>query len=217
MSFKFNPFTGNLDDTGTAPSAGIGGSTGSTDNAILRADGTGGATLQGSTIRVTDTGNMQFGGATSSEAMLKPVTHGVAGLDFRLADDSNYAQTYNGGWYTYQDTFLAGIGVGDVTHLRLSSAVDLPWTSTDASGVVDTALVRTAAGVVEVNNGTAGQSGVLLLRGRAFANLPASPVAGMVTTVTDSNTATWGATIAGGGANTVLAFYNGSNWTVFPK
>jgi hypothetical protein len=53
-----------------------------------------------------------------------------------------------------------------------------------------------------------------LLRGRTFANLPGTPVAGMLATVTDSNTATWGATIAGGGANNVLARYNGTNWTV---
>jgi len=37
-----------------AASAGIGGSTGSTDNAVLRADGTGGATLQDSTFCIPD-------------------------------------------------------------------------------------------------------------------------------------------------------------------
>lgn len=50
-------------------------------------------------------------------------------------------------------------------------------------------------------------------QGVAFASLPAG-VAGMTAYVTDSNTATWAATIAGGGANKVLAFYNGTNWTV---
>lgn len=89
--------------------------------------------------------------------------------------------------------------------------------SSDASASADAALARPQAGVVEVNNGTAGQSGVLLLRGRTFANLPASPITGMMATVTDSNTTTWGATIAGGGANTVLAFWNGSAWTVAAK
>lgn len=47
-----------------------------------------------------------------------------------------------------------------------------------------------------------------------FANLPASPAVGMYAVVTDSNTVTWGATIAGGSTHKVLAFYNGSNWTV---
>lgn len=48
----------------------------------------------------------------------------------------------------------------------------------------------------------------------AYASLPASPVMGDLYVVTDSNTATWGATIAGGGANVVLAWFNGTNWTV---
>lgn len=47
-----------------------------------------------------------------------------------------------------------------------------------------------------------------------FANRPATPIEGMLVTVTDSSTATWGATITGGGANRVLAYYNGTNWTV---
>lgn len=50
--------------------------------------------------------------------------------------------------------------------------------------------------------------------GITFANVPGTPVAGMTVYITDSSTATWGATIAGGGANKVLAWYNGTNWTV---
>lgn len=50
----------------------------------------------------------------------------------------------------------------------------------------------------------------------AFASLPTAST-GMMATVTDSNTATWGATIAGGGANNVQARYNGVNWTVVGK
>lgn len=51
----------------------------------------------------------------------------------------------------------------------------------------------------------------------AFASVPATPVEGMLVGVTDSNTAAWGANIAGGGANHVLAYYNGTNWTVAGK
>lgn len=47
-----------------------------------------------------------------------------------------------------------------------------------------------------------------------FASLPASPTVGMKRCITDSNTVVWGATIAGGGANKVLAWFNGTNWTV---
>ena len=42
------------DGTWSTVSAGVGGSTGSTDNAVLRADGTGGATLQASAVVIPD-------------------------------------------------------------------------------------------------------------------------------------------------------------------
>lgn len=48
----------------------------------------------------------------------------------------------------------------------------------------------------------------------AFTGLPATPTEGDLRIVTDSNTATWGATIAGSGANRVLGYFNGTNWTV---
>lgn len=50
-----------------------------------------------------------------------------------------------------------------------------------------------------------------------FANCNASPVEGMLCAITDSTTTTWGATITGGGANHVIGYYNGTNWTVFGK
>jgi hypothetical protein len=55
------------------------------------------------------------------------------------------------------------------------------------------------------------------ITGVVFASLPGTPVAGEVAYVTDSDTVVWGATIAGGSTNKVLAFYNGTNWTVAGK
>lgn len=46
------------DGTWATPSAGIGGSTGSTDNRALRADGTGGATVQSSGVTINDDSSM---------------------------------------------------------------------------------------------------------------------------------------------------------------
>lgn len=46
-----------------------------------------------------------------------------------------------------------------------------------------------------------------------YADLP-SPKTGMIACVGDSTVATWGGIIAGGGTNTVLAFYDGTNWVV---
>lgn len=59
-------------------------------------------------------------------------------------------------------------------------------------------------------------SKVFKLTPMAFADLPVG-AEGMMTWVNDSSTATWGATIAGGGVNKVLAVYNGTNWTCAGK
>jgi hypothetical protein len=47
-----------------------------------------------------------------------------------------------------------------------------------------------------------------------FANLPYPFAVGQIAVVTDSTVNTWGSTIAGSGVHTVLAWSNGSNWTV---
>ena len=47
-----------------------------------------------------------------------------------------------------------------------------------------------------------------------YANRIASAVDGDMMYFTDSTTSTYGATIAGGGANHVLGLYNGTNWIV---
>ena len=55
------------------------------------------------------------------------------------------------------------------------------------------------------------------LPGVVFANLPSTPIPGMLAYITDSNTVTWGATIAGGSTNAVLGWWNGAHWTVVGK
>ena len=47
-----------------------------------------------------------------------------------------------------------------------------------------------------------------------FSDLPTSPAAGMIACISDSTVNTWGAIVVGGGTEHVLAFYNGTNWTV---
>jgi hypothetical protein len=51
-----------------------------------------------------------------------------------------------------------------------------------------------------------------------FANLPVSPTVGLMYVVTDATTETWGASATqGGGAYTVLVWWNGANWRVAGK
>jgi len=80
---------------------GVGGSTGATDNILLRSDGTGGATFQASTVTVDDTGNISTAGGFTSTA---------AGVDIPTG------QTYkiNGTALAYTD--ITGAGFGTVTH-----------------------------------------------------------------------------------------------------
>ena len=47
-----------------------------------------------------------------------------------------------------------------------------------------------------------------------YANRPATAVQGMLVCFTDSSTAVYNATIAGAGANIVLAMFDGTNWVV---
>ena len=46
------------------------------------------------------------------------------------------------------------------------------------------------------------------------AGLPATPVVGMLTRVTDATSPTVGSIVAGGGAAAALVWYNGTNWRV---
>ncbi len=67
-----------------------------------------------------------------------------------------------------------------------------------------------------VNQGGFAYDGTLYTKAVTFASLPTG-VEGMIRAISDSNTAVWGANITGTGGNHVLAYYNGTNWTVIGK
>lgn len=131
-----------------------------------------------------------------------------AGIVFRTGGVNRSYLAYNGAWMP----------------------VGQPWgwsSTADATGTPDTALHRNAAGVVEVNNGTAGTWRDLKLRNitptggvglAAFtvATLPATAATGMFTGamayVTDATAPTYLGALTGGGAVVCPVFYNGSAW-----
>lgn len=154
---------------------------------------------------------LDYGGTTTAAISIpitstNPVTIGGAGL---LANAGG------------------SIGVTGASKSQMTiSGFDLPvaglvtWSSTATGGASkDTGIARVSAGVIEINNATAGTYRDILARGLrsaavTFASAIASPVEGTVQAFTDSTTATWGATITGGGSNHVLGYYNGTNWKV---
>ena len=69
----------------------IGGSTGGTDNALLRADGTGGSTLQNSAISVDDSGNMSGGANADFTTSYK--VNGTKVIGIQASAISDFAAT----------------------------------------------------------------------------------------------------------------------------
>lgn len=65
ITITYNDGAGTL----TIANTGLGGSTGSTDNRILRADGTGGATVQNSAVTIDDSGNISGLGTVNCGAI----------------------------------------------------------------------------------------------------------------------------------------------------
>lgn len=102
---------GTVTDIGAGGGGGgsIGGSTGSTDNAVLRADGTGGATLQSSLVTIDDTGKItapggfaSTGAGTGTITLLEGTSPGAGSSAgehnlFFTASDSKLHSHENGG------------------------------------------------------------------------------------------------------------------------
>lgn len=107
----------------------------------------------------------------------------------------------------------------EVHHVRLKRTAG--GTSYDlhrSGGTLSVNKVVRDDGVALTTNGTITYlSPTLNSSAVTFANAISSPVEGTIQAFTDSSTATWGATITGGGANHVLGYYNGTNWTVMGK
>lgn len=127
-----------------------------------------------------------------------------------------------GGVISAQGNVL-GITNTAVSTIQFGSTYGLGWSSTGTyGGAKDVAITRNAAGVIEVNSGTAGTYRDLILRrsqhnGVTVADLPAAAAgnAGSIQYVTDANATTIGSTVAGGGANKVMVWSNGAAWKIF--
>ncbi len=71
-----------------------GGTVGTTDNALVRADGTGGSTAQGSTVTLSDTGafaqviSISFNGSGSGQTVIQPATAASGTLTLPAATDT---------------------------------------------------------------------------------------------------------------------------------
>jgi hypothetical protein len=90
-----------------------------------------------------------------------------------------------------------------------STAVTLA-AETAGTGADDIPLNLTAAGTGTVKVNSVAE----VVVSSTVAGLPAAPVIGMLTRVTDATAPAVGSTVAGGGAAAALCWYNGANWSV---
>lgn len=126
--------------------SGIGGSTGATDNAILRADGVGGSTVQNSGITIDDLDNVssvnalgvgKAAAASTAKIDLTGATTSVQGM--RIEGDAAAALSFS--------TFVNGDSFVRFTFL---SSGEMSWGS--GAAVADTNLYRDAANLLKTDD-----------------------------------------------------------------
>lgn len=217
-------------------SSGIGGSTGATDNRVLRSDGTGAATAQNSPVTIDDSGNVT-GIGTLNVGGRSITSVGTVGI--RIDGDSGTGTT----------PFEVRSGTTSLLQVGFSGTVSLPgvgYTLALGSGIFNITTAATnrsclksyvnlelcpgslggGGTYVEINNGTAGTyrdlklrdmtaSGMICAGTYTVGTLPSAAAnAYKFATVSDSSVTTFGSTVAGGGSSKVQVYSNGTNWTV---
>lgn len=129
------------------------------------------------------------------------------------------AQAYtNAGAYSTLNGQVRFIATENQTATAQGQAIAVVTTPNTTAAPAEAARFQAGGGF---SVGTTADSGIgtALLKKQAFSVLTAcsSTIQGAIANVTDSSTVTWGATITGGSTNPVLAFCDGTNWTVAAK
>jgi hypothetical protein len=187
-------------------SAGIGGSVGSTDNRLVRSDGTGGSTVQSTSITVDDSNNLSgVANVTSSgEGSFGGLVVGGNG-GFAFAKSGGAIQMFGFG-ANYSLQMYAGGALN--THLQTTTKSSFArGISCSDEGGTGSALSAT---------GNVVTTAMICAGTYTVATLPSAAAnAYKFATVSDSSVTTFGTAVAGSGSSNVMVFSNGTNWTVF--
>ncbi len=164
-------------------------------------------------------GQMPTGGNTDYPiAYHVGIDVGEAEYAFQSNDSSIAALLLGNGGYPDSSTLILMPGYGSGTSIgshHSNQGMDFKLTN-DQNVPLG---VLSSIGPTVIGTGTLGSlnwTGILGTKAYAFSALPtcASGLEGMMAAITDSTTATWGATIAGSSTNHVMGRCNGTNWTV---
>lgn len=143
------------DDTGTETEVGgggIGGSTGATDNAVLRADGTGGATAQSSGVTISDNGTLQPPIGSASNPSLMPAGK-YMGFHWTSADRDIRISQQDSGNCSFRMT---------ETGFVLRSNVPLGWATDPAATSPTMGFLYINTGVLGIYNPSVANTGAIL-------------------------------------------------------
>lgn len=121
------PWQGGLPPGMSGGGGGIGGSTGATDNALLRADGAGGAAVQSSAITADDTGNITL----PARLLGKQGADVPSDVDLTLGNGNYFIVT---GTTTIHGIRGTGWTAGSVVVLQFSATVTVTHSGTPDSG-----------------------------------------------------------------------------------
>jgi hypothetical protein len=156
--------------------------------------------ISGTTLTVTDmlqgSGNIAVG-------------HRVAGM---YANNGITAATN----ITALGTGTGGTGTYTVNNSQTIAATEMSAGNVAANAIAGGGVTNTDTLYTPLHISMLGH---IIVTNSTFANAGtcSSVYKGALKSITDSNTVTWGANIAGGGANQVLGYCNGTNWTVTAK
>jgi hypothetical protein len=195
-----------------------------------------------SKFRVTHQGAIDWNGVLS--ASNSEVSIAVNGANrarlftnsflFRSPDITHFGWATDGSFGTIKTAIWdEGTGVLAQRNSTAAQTSRVYGTYTDASNYVRAALSSTSTAVTLAAetagtgaddiplNLTAAGTGTIKVNSVAevvvsstVAGLPAAPVVGMLTRVTDATAPAVGSTVTGGGAAAALCWYNGANWSV---
>ena len=217
ITLTYNDGAGTL----TIANTGLGGSTGSTDNRILRADGAGGSTVQNSAVTIDDSGNVSGLGTVGCGAITAPSLTSPTGSGLTVSAPNARGITLSSasgfGGNLFCDSFNRWT-------FQQDSATRVPITVQAVSGSNANFLeTKNFAGTTVFSIGSAGNiscgaitaSALVTVGVYTVATLPAAASnTGAIAQVTDSSVTANGSTVAGSGANRVVVFSNGSTWNV---
>ena len=181
-----------------------------------------GATPSTSTLRfsVSNVGRGSIGFSGSSGSSILFDVDG--GINFNPGISSSNKLTFNnaGAYFAASSALLAGgaINCAGAPHGTCSAAFNQPIALLGNTSGLTFLHAQDIAGSTAIGfpavSGTVQVTNVV-----AFSSLPACAAGteGTLRGVNDSNTVTWGANVAGGSSNHVLAYCDGTNWTVAAK